>query len=150
METKYKVINGTSYHVGTSLNVINVLEDAMINRNRLRIYLGDVTTGLDWMEEYDIVGYIGRSGGSVKIPLLVYNARSYGGGALLDHCIVKIKEAKGTRILYQSPNYHQPELTIVDTDMSDNGYTHNVLKDGEIYARCTSFKKAQQLVNKLS
>lgn len=150
METKYKVINGTSYHDETSQSVINVLEDARINRKRLRLYLGDAVTGLDWMEECDTTGYIGRSGGTIKVPLLIYNERSYGGGAILDHCIVKIKEAKGNRVLYMAANYHQPKLTIVDTDMSDKGYTHNLLKDGEIYARLTSLDKAQRLLKKLS
>ena len=147
---EYKIVNFTSYHAQTPQGVIEVLDDARINRKRLRLYLGDVTTGLDWMEECDTTGYIGRSGGTIKVPLLVYNERSYGGGAILDHCIVKIKEAKGNRVLYQAPNYHQPKLTIVDTDMADKGYTHNLLKDGKIYARLTSLDKAQRLLKKLS
>ncbi len=147
---KYKVVNFTAYHNETSNEVVNVLEDARINRKRLKIYFGDVKTGRDWMEECDTVGYIGRSGGEIKIPLLVYNERSYGGGGLLDHCIVKIKEAKGNKILYQAANYFQPKLTIVDTDLPYKGYTHNLLKDGEIYARLTSLDKAQRLLKKLS
>lgn len=106
METQYKVINGTSYHSETNDYVVKVLEDSRINHIRLRVHFGDVLTGCDYMDTYDVTGYIGRSTGSIKIPLLVYNARSMGGGGLLDNCLVKITESKGKRVLYQHPNYH--------------------------------------------
>ena len=38
---------------------------------------------------------------TIKVPLLINNKRSFGGGALLDHCIVKIKEIKRSdRIIF--------------------------------------------------
>lgn len=106
MEKQYQVINGTSYDMGTRQGVINVLENARLNNYRIRVHYGDVATGRDWNDTHDVTGYVGRSTGSIKIPLLVYNKRSMGAGGMLDNCIVKITEAKGKRILYQHKNYH--------------------------------------------
>ena len=98
--TQYQIVNGTSYHVETPAAVVQVLERARQNRTRIHVSFGDVATGLDWLEEWDINGYVGRSMGPVKVPLLVANRRSTGGGAILDHCIVRIRESAGGRILY--------------------------------------------------
>ena len=98
---KYKEINGTSYSENTSDKVIKVLEKCIKERIRIVVDYGDVKTGISWNECHDICGYIGRSSGKIKIPLLIYNSRSFGGGALLDNCIVKITTSKGKRILYQ-------------------------------------------------
>jgi hypothetical protein len=106
VETLYKVVNGTSYHTDTHDEVVNVLENAMANHIRIRVYYGDAKTGRDWDESYDVTGYVGRSTGKVKVPLLVYNSRSLGGTAILDHCIVKIVRTAGKSLLYQHPNYH--------------------------------------------
>lgn len=111
---EYKIINGTAYHPETAQAVIDVLERAMATRERVRLFLGDTKTGRDWCEEWDTIGTIGRSCGSVKIPLLIHNTRSDGGPAILDHCIIKITAAKGGQVLYQAPNYKRPRVGIVD------------------------------------
>ena len=117
---KTKVINGTTFHDETPIAVCNILNDAINSRQskRIRIFLGDSETGKDWNEWYDTIGYIGRSCGPVKIPLMIHNTRSHGGGAVLDHCIVRITIDKKT--VYQHPNYHCPiEIngrSIVDTE----------------------------------
>lgn len=79
----YKEVNGTSYHVETSQEVINVLERC--RNSRTRIVVGYGKDGISWGETFDIRGYVGRSTGVTKIPLLVYNSRSLGGGHLLDN-----------------------------------------------------------------
>ena len=118
--TKYKEVNGTSYNVETDDKVIRVLEGARVTKKRLRIFLGDTDTGRDWMEENDTIGYIGRSSGSCKIPLLVKTSHSMGGGAILTHRIVRITEALGGRELYRHPKYYQHELFVpYETDVDD-------------------------------
>jgi len=76
------------------------LNRARENRIRIVVDYGDVKTGESWGEQYDIVGYVGRSTGRIKVPLLVFNSRSLGGGAMLDHCILTVKTSAGKRLLY--------------------------------------------------
>src|SRR5438105_3695918 len=112
MSKSYKIVAGTSYDERTPDAVIRVLENARQNRTRLHISLGDTGTGLDWLEEFESHGYVGRSMGPVKVPLLIANRRSTGGGAILDHCIVRIRESAGGRVLYQHPQYHHGDLEL--------------------------------------
>ena len=140
--------NDIQYHDQTPMQVINILDWANHNRFdiRLRIFCGDANTGKDWLKEYDTQGYICRSTGRIKIPLLVNNSRSYGGPALLDHCIVKITHDK--KVLYQHPNYHHAELTIKpDTSYPDLNFA--VYADDKLYARFETQEKAQNYIDYL-
>ena len=109
----YKVVNGTAYHESTPDAVVNILEDARNSSRgtRLRFALGDTETGKDWNEIYDVNGYIGRSTGSVKIPLLISKTTSHGGSGILDNCIVKIERKRqgerGYTEVYQHSKYHK-------------------------------------------
>jgi hypothetical protein len=154
MKTSYKIINGTSFHEATPDAVIRVLEQARQSRKRLHISLGDTTSGKDWLEAFQTHGYIGRSMGPVKVPLLVANRRSLGGGAILDHCIVRIRESAGGRVLYQHPSYHHGNLEIRQkpepVTLSDGSVlTVDVLWDGEVHASFENVKKARRWVHRL-
>lgn len=105
MDKQYKVVNGTSYDIRTSDEVIRILEESRANRTRLHFEWGDIVTGQGWGDVYDVTGHIGRSTGTNKIPLLIHNRRSSGGGGILDRCIVSIQLAKGKRSLYSHPSY---------------------------------------------
>jgi hypothetical protein len=108
-EKRYIVVNGISYDERTPAAVIRTLEDARNKHCRLRLHYGDTDTGRDWGETNDVTGYIRNSMGPLKIPILVHNARSMGGGAILDHCIVKITTTQSPRrTLYQHPHYTPP------------------------------------------
>jgi len=102
-EKKYKTVNGTSYRDTTPDKVIEWLEHSRKTGERIVLDYGDTETGRSWGEVHDIIGRVSRSNGSIKVPILVYNARSMGGGAVLDDCIIKITEAKGGRVLYKHP-----------------------------------------------
>lgn len=109
---KYKLKNGTAYHFDTPDKIVGILEEArQSNRSiRLRFCFGDVETGRDWGETCDTTGYIGRSTGAIKIPLLIKTVNSTGGGGILDHCIVRIeKKINGGsyREVYRHPKYHK-------------------------------------------
>jgi hypothetical protein len=104
-------INGTEFYPSTPIEVASTLERLRQTQIRCRFYWGDQVTGLDWGDTHDVVGRVGRSTGEQKVPLLIHNARSMGGGAILTHCIVKITEARGGRVVYQHPNYHKQEAT---------------------------------------
>ena len=137
-----KVINGTTFHDETPIAVCNILNDAISSRlsKRIRIFFGDKETGKDWNEFYDNIGYVGRSTGLIKIPLMIHNTRSTGGGAILDHCIVKITVDKKT--VYQHPKYHCPivikDCSVIDTE--DNKVIANC-KDAEMAKRYFDYLK---------
>lgn len=103
----YRIVGDTYYDVMTNNKVINVLEYALNNRVRLRLYLGDRETGRDWEETYDVQGYIGRTTGFIHELILLPNSRSIGGSCILTDCIVKIETSKGKKELYKHPNYHK-------------------------------------------
>ena len=88
----------------------NVLSSLIHSGRRVRIWYGDTETGRSWNVESEFYGRIGRSCGKIAIPLLIKNSRSYGGGALLDDCIIRIDDIKEKRILYKSDNFHVEEL----------------------------------------
>lgn len=118
----YKVCNGTYYNVNTPDTVINQLENARLNRYRIRLFYGDINTGRDWLEVYNTIGYIGRSTGKIKIPILIYNSRSLGGGAILDHCIIKITVDRET--VYKNKNYQTPEFYIEESTLNNKPWFH--------------------------
>lgn len=144
-EVTYKIINGTAYHIETPIEVINILENAMKNRIRIRVFYGDNKTGKDWLEENDTIGYVGRSTGRIKIPLLIRTNRSFGGGSILDDCIVRITQDK--RVLYQHENYHLGNLIIEeikDDNLRKKGYIKSVLRDNVIHGNFKSLDKAEK------
>ena len=149
-----KTKNGTSYHDQSPDEVIRVLESARQNRSRLHISLGDTASGRDWLEEFETHGYVGRSMGRVKVPLLIANTRSLGGASILDHCIVRIRESAGGRVLWQHPDYHHGRLEIRQkaepvTLRDGRTLTVDVLRDGENHASFESIEKARRWVHKL-
>lgn len=150
----YQIINGTSYDTRTPDEVIRVLESARLSRTRLHISLGDTTTGKDWLDEHDIIGTVTRSMGPVKVPLLIANRRSIGGGAILDYCIVRIRTAAGGRVLWQHPKYHFGDLEIrhksAPFELPDGRVlTVDILRDGELHASFESMAQARRWVHRL-
>lgn len=118
----YRVVNGTTYHFSTPLRVVEVLEEARLNRYRLQIVYG------------------GRSNGVEKVPLLLYNSRCIGGHAILDRCIVRIRRVGiYNKWLYEHPTYHG-KITIKNNELSVDECTH---------ARFGSVKEIRQYCKKM-
>lgn len=153
----YKVINGTSYDERTPDQIIRVMESARANRTRLHISLGETSgpnIGRDWLDEFETYGYVGRSTGPIKVPLIVANTRSLGGGPILDHCIVRIRLSVGGQVLYQHPSYHQGTMETrlkAEPEKLPDGrvLTVDVFRDGELHASFESMNKARRWVHKL-
>ena len=99
-DKQYKVVNGTYYDARTPQEVIDILEHSRRTHNRLLIIYGDPVSGKVFDTPHER-GRIGRSTGQKPIPLLVKTARSLGGGALLDYCIIEIRTSPGNRVLYK-------------------------------------------------
>jgi hypothetical protein len=129
---------------GTPDGVKKVLERYYNDRTqRIRIFLGDKITGMDWENEYDIMGYVGRSTGSKPIALLVNNSRSLGGLGILTACIVKITANGFTK--YQHPNYHYRKHEVQPSDLPE--YREMVVREGEVQARFSKEGQAQRYID---
>ena len=95
--------SGTWYSSATPADLVAVLEGLRASRVRVVLDYGDTMTGRSWGETCGIRGTISRSIGPEPIPLLVHNSRSMGGGALLDGCILTVRESRGGRLLWEHP-----------------------------------------------
>lgn len=100
---------------------------------RVRIYYGDTVSGRDWNEEWMNFGYICRSTGTEKIPILVCNSRSIGGPAVLTNCIVKLAYASGGQVVWAHPKYFCNPHMIQPS--AEPGYAEEVIRDNEVVAR---------------
>ena len=101
------------------------------------MFYGDIKTGKDWTEEYDTMGYIGRTRGPVKVPLIVANSKSSGGFPLSTDSIVRITIDK--RTVYQHPKYHIGKIEIRPAPYP--GYSHGVFINGENHANFKTKEK---------
>ncbi len=86
---------GTHYRVGTPDALIQALERARVQRYRIALsYEGDSVVEF---------GRVGRSlGPRLKVPQLVHNARSTGGGEISTRIVREVRTAAGGHLLYQA------------------------------------------------
>jgi hypothetical protein len=106
---EYSEFNGLFFSTVTPYVIKRIVSNCYHDHTRLRFCFGDKITGKDWCETYDTTGTIGRSTGSVKIPLLIKTKRSLGGSGLSCDSIVKIEIKKGRKYveIYKHTNYHK-------------------------------------------
>jgi hypothetical protein len=130
----------TFFDPGTDPKAAKVLETCRKDDRKVRLTLGDTATGRCWMDEYDVVGFIGRSCGTLKVPLLVEPGED-GGGAILTSCLLRIIEWSSGRVLYQHPSYRTPDLSIRRIEGEDK-LPWEVLHDGSVLARFSDIGKA--------
>lgn len=105
----HRMPSGTCYHAETP-DAVQVLLEALRSKSQLvRLFYGNQVTGQSWFEEHDVIGHIGRSTGSIKVPLLVPTGEC-GGPALLDQCIIRIDTPRKT--LYQHPSFRVGEFKL--------------------------------------
>jgi len=129
--------------------VKTVLTECYNNQCRVRVWYGDIDTGVSWLDEYDVVGTIGRSTGQQKIPLLIKNSRSSGGGGILCHCIIRIDVISSKCTIYEHPLFDVPTLGVypnLDEDTKIE-YPFIVLKYGTIQARFKSRTSAYNYID---
>jgi hypothetical protein len=109
-----RIVNGTAFHAATPVELVAVVEHVRANRFRIRLDYGDTATGRSWGETSDSVGYISRSTGEIKIPLLVRTARSAAGEALLDHCVLAMAHSNRRHggVLYTARPLVPPEWPV--------------------------------------
>lgn len=150
------IVDGTTYKNRTPKAVIDILEESRKTGLRIRLHYGtteegkDKAVGTDWLDEWGMTGHVGRSTGLTKIPLIISSKRSFGGPAILDDCIVRIRAAKGGKDLYRHPEYKQGNLRFARVTGEHAGkYSVVALINGEPHARFKTDGKARQWAKKL-
>lgn len=161
----YRVKNGTYYEVAIHLGkenktevyknvtdkLINVLESYRNNKCRVRLwYCGE--DGKAWNEEYDVCGRIERSCGNIKIPLIIYSRKNFGGPALSVGCIGRIDDIEDKKTIWQSDNFRLPLYTMKHKEKTENGskYDFYVYADGEHIASFTTENQAKRWIDFMS
>ncbi|MYM92780.1 hypothetical protein [Duganella vulcania] len=102
---------GTWFNFNTAASVRKVLEECREEGTTVRVFYGDTTTGRSWLDEHDVVGRIGRSAGSLQIPLLVPEGE-YGGCGILDASIIRIVDVGTGMDLYRHKQFHLPAMEL--------------------------------------
>lgn len=116
-----KIVKGIEFDANTPERVVNILLSYMDTQQRIRLFYGDSKTGRDWGETYNTMGYVRKSTGQIKIPLLINNSRSMGGEGILTGNIVRITVDK--RNIYVHPKY-KCNVTVKGKDVYLNGKLH--------------------------
>ena len=114
----YIEIDGTSYDQGANEEVIQVLNRFMISNRqnfsqtitaknkRVRIDYGNPETGESHMALFNVEGYVGRTTGTIKRPVLCSKIDSLYGIEISEKNIVAIRKSNGGEVIYKHPNYH--------------------------------------------
>ena len=130
-----QVSSGTCFRKDTPEKVMVVLERLRAAGTECRIFYGNTVTGQSWLDENDMVGRIGRSTGTIKIPLIVPLGDD-GGPGLLESSIIRIDTRKKT--LYRHPKFFVGDMSAVPGTVPDlpwnlfvNGQLHASLKTNE-------------------
>ncbi|MBI5720667.1 MAG: hypothetical protein KIT17_09370 [Rubrivivax sp.] len=129
----------TYFDPGTDPKVAAVLERCRRNGAKVRLILGDPGTGESWLDEYDVVGHIGRSAGLLKVPLIVEPGED-GGPAILTACILAIVDWQTGRFLFRHSSFREPELSIERSAQA--GYAWDVLLHKKVIARFRDIAQA--------
>ena len=129
----------TYFAPGTDPKAAAVLEYRRQAGGKVRLVLGNTLTGEPWLNEYDVVGRIGRSSGGLKVPLLLEDGAS-GGGAILTACVLSIVDWKSGRTLYRHPAYMEPDLGLQPSDNPEHPWA--VLHLNGVIARFKDIGKA--------
>ena len=164
----YVVVDGVCYQYAIKLKdgtykerdktdmarLIEACEYARNHNERIRLWYGDAETGRSWGDEYNVLGYIGKTFGKYNIPILVSNKRSSGGFAILTDAIIRLDSTKTGRTLYKHPKFYIEPLDIRDEEAPqyrDHGFIASVYQEQEsgksvCLARFKSKKQAENWV----
>ena len=129
----------TYFDPGTDAKAARVLESCRTHERKVRLILGDTSTGEPWLEEHDVIGRIGRSTGSLKVPLLI-EPGEHGGSAILCACLLVIVDWESGDFLYRHAAYREADLSIKPSGDADRSW--NVLRREEVVASFRDIGKA--------
>lgn len=130
---------GTWFRASTPDKVKRIINRLIHTDELVRLFYGDPNTGKMDVTEFEVLGRIGRSGGILKVPLLLEEQSSFG-GIIRDDYILRIVRVSDRKVLYTAPRFVMPTFSIFGCD--DKCYPYAVNVDGELYARFSSYAKA--------
>lgn len=133
----------TYFEPNTHPGVSAVLERVRINKQRIRLFYGDPLTGIDSLQELDVVGRVNRLSGPMKRLLLV-SGNEPNGPVIRTGNIVRILDATEGTELYRHDLYVVPELMMAPAG-------HPRLTIGVYHRRCqvaafASVREAQEWI----
>lgn len=95
--------DGMFFDVGTDASLAGVLETVREKKIRIKLDLGDPKTGKSWNETWGVTGYVGRTTGRIKSPILVFNKRAMGGGLILTKNVLAVYTSAGHKLIWENP-----------------------------------------------
>lgn len=142
--SRSRLTQQTYFDPGTDPRAARALETCRRDGRQVRLMLGDIATGRCWLSEHVVVGRIGRSTGTLKVPLLVEPGAD-GGGAILTNCLLRVIDWKTGRDLYRHAAFRVPDLAIRRA-ADDGGMPWQVLHEGAVAACFSDIGKASAYV----
>lgn len=124
---KHPASKKTWYRPGTPAKVAKILEAARASYEdfreqgtMLRVFYGCTETGRDYCEEFSTVGYVSRSMGPMRVPLLIEplldDERNITAGCFGDAIntagIVRIIDVRRAQEVYRASNYVLPQFRL--------------------------------------
>lgn len=159
MKETISVISGHTgvfhVHEDTDKDVLADITRLINRRERCRIFYGDPATGKDSHEEYDTMGYIRLTSGQKRMPILVNNRASDGGGIISTDRIVRImaqgRDGRTYVSIYTHPTYHSGTwdyMPCTPIDLPDGRrLSWEATSDGEVRARFETHQQAQKYID---
>jgi len=130
---------GTWFKKDTRDAVKKVIDRLIHTGETVRVFYGDSETGKSSMNEFDMIGTVGRSSGVLKVPLLLSQSDGFG-DPMQDDRIIRIIRVGDHKNLYKHPGFHVPEMKIVEGEHPK--FKVSVVVEGQVAARFKSLGKA--------
>lgn len=131
----------TWFQPGTDADVARILLKAIDSEEEriLRIFVGNPATGYDWCEENDVTGFIGRSTGTFKVPLILEALRTSTGAieparygdSIACQKVIRIIDVLSGKELFRNEKYQMPRFQVEPASdlLTKVGYSFSVMRD---------------------
>lgn len=130
---------GTWFKKDTRDAVKKVIDRLIHTGEKVRVFYGDPETGKSSMDEFDMIGSVGRLTGTLKAPILISEADGFG-APMQDDKVIRIIRVRDHKNLYKHPGFHLPEMKLVEAEHPQ--FKVSVMIEGQVAARFKSLGKA--------
>lgn len=130
---------GTWFKKDTRVGVKKVIDRLIHTGEKVRVFYGNPKTGKSSMDEFDMIGEVGRSTGTLKVPVLLSESDGFG-APMQDDMIIRIIRMSDHKNLYKHPGFHVPEMKIIEGEHPQ--FKVSVMVEGQVAARFKNLGKA--------